>query len=274
MNRIIILINITFFAINCAYSQGINGVLGAESGMLGGCNVLLANAFSVVNNPAAVSDLKKWQAGVFGEKRFGQKELGTSNFSIAVPNKWVDFGSAVSLYGFDKFNQQRFVLSAAKKLAPTFSLGVQINYLNTNIGEYGNAGAWVIGAGVFYQPVSKISVAFMLLNPNQQQLSNKVSDQVPTYARFGLSYKVNEKVNVLAEAEQALEQKTTYRSGIKYHVNKRISFAIGASSQPLLLTFGVSIQTNKLAIDFAAQVHQVLGVIPQFSLRLPIVVKN
>lgn len=274
MKRIIILINITFFAINCAFSQGINGVLGAESGMLGGCNVLLSNAFSVVNNPAALSDLKKWQAGVFGEKRFGQKELGTSNFSIAVPNKWVDFGAAVNLYGFDKFNQQRFVLSAAKKLAPTFSLGVQLNYLNTSIGEYGNSGAWVLGAGVFYQPVSKIRVAFMLFNPNQQQLSNKVSDKVPTYARFGLSYKVNEKVDVLAEVEQALEQKITYRSGIKYHVNKRISFAVGASSQPVLLTFGTSIQAKKLAIDFAAQVHQVLGVIPQFSLRLPIVVQN
>ena len=274
MKRIIILINITFFAINCAFSQGINGVLGAESGMLGGCNVLLSNVFSVVNNPAAVSDLKKWQAGVFGEKRFGQKELGTSNFTIAVTNKWVDFGAAVNLYGFDKFNQQRFVLSAAKKLAPTFSLGVQINYLNTSIGEYGNSGALVLGAGVYYQPVSKMRVAFMLFNPNQQQLGNKVSDKVPTYARFGLSYRVNEKVDVLAEAEQALEQKITFRSGIKYRVNKRITFAVGASSQPVLLTFGSSIQANNLAIDFAAQVHQILGVIPQFSLRLPIVAQN
>ena len=274
MKRIIILINITFFTINFAYSQGINGVFGAESGMLGGCNTLLSNAFSVVNNPAVVSDLKKWQAGVFGEKRFGQKELGTSNFSIAVPNKWVDFGAAVSLYGFDKFNQQRFVLSAAKKLAPTLALGVQLNYLNTSIGEYGNSGAWVLGAGIVYQPISKIKVAFMLFNPNQQQLSNKVSDNVPTYARFGLSYKVNEKVDVLVESEQGLEQKTIFRSGIKYHLNKRIAFGIGASSQPVLITFGATIQANKLAIDLAAQVHQVLGIIPQFSLRLPIAAQN
>jgi hypothetical protein len=274
MKRVIILINITILTINFAYSQGINGVFGAESGMLGGCNALLSNAFSVVNNPAVVSDLKKWQAGVFGEKRFGQKELGTSNFSIAVPNKWVDFGAAVSLFGFDKFNQQRFVLSAAKKLAPTLALGVQLNYLNTSIGEYGNSGAWVLGAGIYYQPISKIKVAFMLFNPNQQQLSNKVSDNVPTYARFGLSYKVNEKVDVLVESEQGLEQKTIFRSGIKYHLNKRIGFGVGASSQPVLLTFGATIQANKLAIDLAAQVHQVLGVIPQFSLRLPIATQN
>jgi hypothetical protein len=274
MKRIIILINITVFTINFAYSQGIIGVFGAESGMLGGCNTLLSNAFSVVNNPAVVSDLKKWQAGVFGEKRFGQKELGTSNFSIAVPNKWVDFGAAVSFYGFDKFNQQRFVLSAAKKLAPTLALGVQLNYLNTSIGEYGNSGAWVLGAGIVYQPISKIKVAFMLFNPNQQQLSNKVSDNVPTYARFGLSYKVNEKVDVLVESEQGLEQKTIFRSGIKYHLNKRIAFGFGASSQPVLLSFGTTIQANKLAIDLAAQVHQVLGIIPQFSLRLPMAAQN
>jgi hypothetical protein len=270
MKRIIILASITFFVLKFAYSQGINGFFGAESGMLGGCNTLLTNSFSVVNNPATISDLKKWQVGVFGEKRFGQKELGTNNFSVAVPNKWVDFGGAVNLHGFDKFNQQRFVLSVSKKLAPTFALGVQVNYLNTNIGEYGNSGAWVLGAGVYYQPVSKIKVAFMLFNPNQQQLSNKVSDKVPTYARLGVSYKVNEKVDVLMETEQALEQKTIFRSGIKYHVNKRIAFGVGASSQPVLVTFGTSIQANKLVIDVAAQVHQILGVIPQFSLRLPI----
>lgn len=274
MRKLIFLIYLTICAHHGAYSQGINGVFGAESGMVGGCNALLSNAFSVVNNPATISDLKKWQAGVFGEKRFGQKELGTSNFSIAVPNKWVDFGAAVNLYGFDKFNQQRFVLAASKKLAPTFSLGVQLNYLNTAVSEYGNAGAWVLGAGVYYQPVSKIKVAFMIFNPNQQQLSNKVSDKVPTYARFGVSYQVNEKVDVLAETEQALEQKTIFRSGIKYHVNKRISFAVGASSQPVLFTFGTTVKTNKVAIDFAAQVHQILGVIPQFSLRLPIATQN
>ena len=112
MRKFLALAYITLCALNSAYSQGINGVIGAESGMVGGCNALLSNAFSVVNNPAAISDLKKWQTGVFGEKRFGQKELGTSNFSIAVPNKWVDFGAAVNLFGFDKFNQQRFVLAA------------------------------------------------------------------------------------------------------------------------------------------------------------------
>ena len=153
-------------------------------------------------------------------------------------------------------------------------MGVQINYLNTAITEYGNAGAWVLGAGVYYQPVSKIKVAFMLFNPNQQQLSNKVSDKIPTYARFGVSYQVNEKVDVLVESEQALEQKTIFRSGIKYHVNKRITFAVGASSQPVLFTFGTTVKTNKVAIDFAAQVHQILGVIPQFSLRLPITTQN
>ncbi len=274
MRKILTLTCITLCVLNNAFSQGINGVMGAESGMVGGCNALLSNAFSVVNNPAAISDLKKWQTGVFGEKRFGQKELGTSNFSIAVPNKWVDFGAAVNLFGFDKFSQQRFLLAASKKLAPTFSLGVQINYLNTAISEYGNAGAWVLGAGVYYQPVSKIKVAFAIFNPNQQQLSNKVSDKVPTYARFGVSYRVNEKVDVLVETEQALEQKTIFRSGIKYHVNKRIAFAVGASSQPVLFTFGTMVQTNKVAIDFAAQVHQILGVIPQFSLRLPIATQN
>lgn len=274
MRKILTLTCITLCVLNNTFSQGINGVVGAESGMVGGCNALLSNAFSVVNNPAAISDLKKWQTGVFGEKRFGQKELGTSNFSVAVPNKWVDVGAAVNLYGFDKFNQQRFVLTASKKLAQTFALGVQLNYLNTTIGEYGNAGAWVLGAGVYYQPVSKIKVAFAIFNPNQQQLSNKVSDKVPTYARLGVSYKVNEKVDVLAETEQALEQKTIFRSGIKYHVNKRIAFAVGASSQPVLFTFGTTVQTNKVAIDFAAQVHQILGVIPQFSLRLPITTQN
>jgi hypothetical protein len=89
-----------------------------------------------------------------------------------------------------------------------------------------------------------------------------------------VSYQVNEKVDVLVESEQALEQKIIFRSGIKYHINKRITFAVGASSQPVLFTFGTTIKTNNVAIDFAAQVHQILGVIPQFSLRLPVATQN
>ncbi|MBP9187586.1 MAG: hypothetical protein KBG11_10855 [Bacteroidia bacterium] len=270
MKKILLALCCTICALNGVFAQGINGVIGAEAGMLGGVNSLLSSAFSVVNNPAAITDLKKWQTGVYGEKRFGQKELGTTNFSVAVPNKWVDFGAAVNIYGFDKFSQQRFIVAASKKLAETFALGVQINYLNTTINEYGNAGAWVLGAGVIYQPIKTIKVAFMVFNPNQQQLSNKVSDKVPTYARFGVKYTVNDKVDVLAEAEQALEQKTIFRAGLKYNINKHVGFAVGASSQPILFSFGATFNTHKVGVDIAAQVHQVLGVIPQFSLRLPI----
>ncbi len=270
MKRFYQLILGLFYAGSLIQAQGIHGVIGADAWMQGGGSTTLSNVYAVLNNPAQMSYLNKWQAGLFSEQRFNRKELTLANFSIAVPNKIIAVGLAVNCFGFQDFNQQRIALSASKKLAETFSLGVQLNYVATNIKEYGNAATLVLGLGVAYHPIKKVQLGLMVFNPSQQQLSANVSDIVPAFARLGVKYQVNDKVYVTGEADQQLDKKVVFRGGLRYEVHKRVAFAIGTASQPTLFTFGTSILAGNVSIDAAATVHQTFGFTPQLGLRAPI----
>lgn len=270
MKKLCICLLITCGILKLVNAQQIHGVVGADVAMLGGACATASGVFSVVNNPAQVTTLNRWQVGIYSSQRFGQKELTLSNISFVMPTKALNIGFAISHYGFSSFNQQRFVLSIGKKLSETVALGVQLNYAQTTIVDYGNAGAFVLGIGVTYKPISKLQLGFMVYNPTQQKMSNLVSDKIPSYARLGINYQVNNKVQVLAETEQPIAQKTLLRAGLRYLINPRFSMGIGLSTQPVCFTFGATVKANKLAIDLAAGVHQILGVLPQVSLRLPL----
>lgn len=274
MKKLCICLLITCGILKLVNAQQIHGVVGADVAMLGGASVTASGVFSVLNNPAQVSSVTQWQGGIYSTQRFGQKELTLSNVSFILPTKAVNFGFGINHYGFSTFNQQRFVVSVGKKLSETVALGVQLNYAQTTIVDYGNAGAIVLGMGITYKPITKLQLGFMVYNPTQQKMSNLVSDKIPSYARLGVNYQVNEKVHVLAETEQQLTQKTILRAGIRYQLNPKFILGMGVSTQPVCFTFGATVKANKLAIDLAAGVHQVLGVLPQVSLRLPIAKLN
>lgn len=274
MKKLCICLLITCGILKLVNAQQIHGVVGADVAMLGGASVTASGVFSVLNNPAQVSSVTQWQGGIYSTQRFGQKELTLSNVSFILPTKAVNFGFGINHYGFSTFNQQRFVVSLGKKLSETVALGVQLNYAQTTIVDYGNAGAFVLGMGITYKPITKLQLGFMVYNPTQKKMSNLVSDKIPSYARLGLNYQVNEKVHVLAETEQQLTQKTILRAGIRYQLNPKFILGMGVSTQPVCFTFGATVKANKLAIDLAAGVHQVLGVLPQVSLRLPIAKLN
>lgn len=274
MNKFCICILVTCGVLKLVNAQQIHGIVGADVAMLGGASVTASSVFSVLNNPAQVASANQWQAGIYSSQRFGQKELTLSNVSFVLPTKAVNFGFGINHYGFSTFNQQRFVVSVSKKLSETVALGIQLNYAQTTIVDYGNAGAFVLGMGITYKPINKLQLGFMVYNPTQQKMSNLVSDKIPSYARLGLNYQVNDKVHVLAETEQQLTQKTILRTGVRYQLNPKFILGVGVSTQPVCFTFGATVKANKLAIDLAAGVHQVLGVLPQVSLRLPIAKLN
>lgn len=255
--------------LNVVNAQVSTAIIGGDAAQLGGISAKQQSAYSAINNPALMPLLAHWQSGVYSEQRFGLKELTLSNISVVMPTKSVHIGAAINYFGFSNYNQQRFVLSAAKKLSESFSLGVQLNYQLTNIVDYGSAGAWVAGAGFMYKPTHQLTVSGFVFNPTQQKLSLAVADKIPSLFRLGVAYQVNDKVDVLAEGEQQLEQKINVRAGLRYQVHPRVGLGIGFNSNPVAVHFGTSIKFNQVMIDAAAGVHQVLGVIPQVGIRFP-----
>jgi len=253
-----------------AGGQGINGPTGAQAWMMGGVSATSADVWSAANNPAAMCWLEKSQLGLYTEQRFMEKNLNLSHISGVWKNKWLHAGGQIHYFGYEVFNQQRLGLSLGKKLSENLALGVQLNYLATNIREYGNSGAWILGMGVLYKPIPKLTTAINFYNINQARYKHSINESVPTIARLGLSYEFSKKVTASIETEQTLNQKTVFRGGLRYQLHESIALAIGAANNPVYYTFGVGLKMRQLKLDMASGFHEVFGFTPHLSLAFPL----
>ncbi len=270
MLRISFIVFISFiFFHSFVYAQP-TSTIGAKSWGLGGASVSDETIFSTQNNPAAITYLQNIQAGIYSENRFMISNLGLHSVSLVIPFRWVHVGILVNHFGYSAFNQQKISLSMAKKLSSTFSLGANISYMRLNIAEQEGAGNVLIETGVYYKPQKNLTVGMLLFNPTQNKYSTNAVDKIPTFARLGLRYELNKKIQLLAESNKTLGEDLINRFGIDYQILPSFALRCGFANNPLYYTFGCSIKYKKTHFDFASSVHEILGLSPHFSMSMPI----
>lgn len=250
--------------------QGVTGPTGGTAWMMGGASAAAEDVWSANNNPGAAGFAKYSQLGLYSEQRFMESNLKLANVSGIWKTKWLSIGSSVNYYGYNVFNQQKLGLSVGRQLSSQISLGIQLNYLATNIQDYGNAGSFVLGASLLFKPVDKLKAGLVLFNLTQSKYAGTLNERIPTIARMGLWYDVSKKVVVQMEADQTLNQKLVLRGGMSYQFHEVISLAIGAANNPVYYTIGTSLKLKKIKVDLASSFHEVLGYTPHLSLVLPV----
>lgn len=251
-------------------AQTVFDPIGAEAWSIGAASVSSQNVFSVFNNPSAISDFKNINAGISSEQRFGESKLSKESIAFVLPTKFINVGLSINHFGYTLFNQQKISLSLAKKLSKQFSLGITFSYFETNISEQNHSGNFLGELGLLYHPFSKWHLGMFIFNPTQSKYTEYSYDRIPTYARFGVSYDISDKVKFVTEAEQILNQKIVLRGGIKYQIHKILSLSLGAATNPVFVTFGTGIKLKNFKVDFAASFHQVLGISPHLSISFPV----
>jgi hypothetical protein len=252
------------------YSQSVTDPIGGEQWMLAGNSAAIANVFGVANNAAAITQINKFQAGLYSQQRFSESHLQTTNLSVVKPTKYFHVGGSIQYFGYSAFNQQRLSFSVAKKLSPIFSLGVQLNYVSTFIQDYGNTGNLALGLGLFVKPLSNLSLGFTVFNPTQAKYGRHTTDVIPSYAKLGMEYTLSEKVRFNMEADQQLNAKLKWRLGMYYQIHEVVHLAMGAATNPSYYTFGTALLFKKVRVDMAISIHQVIGLTPYVALSLPI----
>jgi len=259
-----------FFTPNLSFGQVVFAPVGASQWMLGGTSVAHSDVWSATNNAGAITEVKRTQGGIYSEQRFNESKLRLSNASFILPTKYCHIGASINYFGYQAFNQQKIGLSIAKKLSNIFSLGVQLNYVATNIENYGNAGNVALAGGLLIKPLPSLTLGFSVFNPTQNEYAEFTTERMPSYARLGCAYDVSDKITLHTEADQTLSQSLIFRGGVKYKLHPIIHLAVGASNKPVYYTFGTSIFLKSIQIDLATSFHQVLGVTPHLGLSLPV----
>jgi hypothetical protein len=259
----------TFLIVNVFFcnAQSVTDAVGGQRWMLGGTSAAHVNAWSAANNAGAITEVSSPQIGLYNEQRFGNNNLRLNNISFVSPvKKYLHIGGFVNYFGYQAFNQQKIGMSVAKKLSETLSLGVQANYVATNIEGYGSTGTMAFGVGVMVKPIIGMRIGFTVFNITQQTYPNATPEAIQPYAKLGLAYDVSEKITLHTEADQVLNQDIIIRGGILYKIHPIVQLALGAASKPVYYTGGTSLLIKKLRLDIAVSIHEVLGVTPHIGI--------
>lgn len=249
-----------------AYSGNGNDPIGGRSAGMGYASVSLIDFWSLQNNQAGLGYYEHTTAGIYFENRYLVKELSLKSGGFVMPTKSGTFGLSFNSFGYSLYNESKAGLAYAKKLSERFSAGVQLDYIQTAIGEeYGNKGAVTFEVGLMSKVTDQLTVGAHIYNPIQAKLSDYNNERVPANIRFGASYNFSDKALLAAEVSQETSQKASVKAGLEYHVTEPFYVRAGIASDPSLITFGFGLEMKNFNFDFSSSLHSSLGYSPQVS---------
>jgi hypothetical protein len=275
-SKLIIVTLVLAVTLSTAFAGGENYPIGARSAALGNASVTLSDLWAVHHNQAGLAGLTSPVAGIHYENRFSMQELSLKAAAFALPvpgNGRSVIGLSMVSFGYSAYSDMKVGLAFGKQLGDKYSVGLQLDYLQTSIGnEYGRKGAVAAEAGLQAEVIDNLTMGVHIFNPTRAKLLEyKIQEEIeieriPTIMRFGFDYAFSEKVSVSLETEKDVYFKPIFKGGIEYHPIDILYLRGGLSSDPVYNSFGFGLDINSFRLDFAASKHQVLGYTSQISL--------
>lgn len=267
MKKLLLLFAIALFGYN-GWAGNENYPVGARQAGMANAGLCITDIWAVYHNQANLAGLENMAASVHYENRFMVKQLSMQGAAFALPTKSGVFGVSFSRFGYSQYNESKYGLAFAKAFGENFYAGVQLNYLNTHIGEgYGNKGAFTAELGIRATLAKGFHLGFHAYNVTRSKMADYNNERIPTILRLGLQYDFSERVFLAAEVEKDIDHKPIFKAGAEYHFVKAFYLRAGVATNPYLNTFGLGLEiAEKLRLDVATSIHPVLGISPQGSL--------
>lgn len=215
-----------------------------------------------------MSNFSTIQFGAYTENKFTIKDLNRGGAAIVFPVSSYSVGMGFSRMGNSDLNTSLYGLAVSKKLAPGFSCGIKLNYLNTYMGPLN--GSYInmfFDAGILYTINKEFTGAFYISNPNRVKQSELTDNRLPGSATLALGYKASNKVRIQAEGVNDLDHGFRFRGGVSYQPNNKYIFRMGMCTGVFNGTFGFGYKYHKINLDIASVYDINLGFSTMLSFR-------
>ncbi|MBR9777017.1 MAG: hypothetical protein GYB55_19155 [Cytophagales bacterium] len=253
-------------------SWGQNGMdhfpKGAQSLGLGNASVTLHEPWAIFNNIGALGKGTTDILAVVGyDHRLGLNELTTLAAGITIPTENLGIlGVGVSSFGGELFNQQQIGIGLAKQMGLA-SLGLKINYFQTNIEGFGRSARPVLELGGTAELFPGVFFGAHLYNITRAAISKASLNYLPTIVKTGISYRPSDNLMVNVETEKELSSPAQFKAGIAYSFEEKFWARTGITSQPNNLYFGIGFRPRRFQVDYALSRNYLLGFTHHFSLN-------
>lgn len=261
--KLILLILISFCIITKAFPIQDQEIESGKAAAMAKASVTLTDIWSIYHNQAGLGHLKNISVGAFHQSGF-IKEQNIQGIAFALPTKTGTIGASYSYYGFSQYNEMQVGLAFGRSFSKYFSIGLQLNYLYTQIaGIYGNANSVNFEIGILSQPIDNLFIGAHVYNPSRSKMGE---EEIPTVFNLGVSYLFSEKVLFAIGTEKDLNQDAIFKAGIDYKLIDFVSLQAGISTNPTKYSFGIGFHYERIIAHVGFMNHQTLGYTPSFTL--------
>jgi len=237
---------------------------GARSTGLGNASLIIADSWSIFNNIGALGKLTSSAIVVGYDHRFNLNELTTLSAGTVIHTESFQYGLSISSYGGEHFNQSNIGLGISNQMGIA-SLGLKINYFQTNIEGFGRAASPVIEFGGVAELGPNLFFGAHIYNLTNAKVGGNSEDKIPTVVKSGISYRPMEKLMINIEAEKDILLAAIIKLGIEYNLMDRLWLRSGVNTYPNNLFFGIGFRPRNFVIDYATTQSQFLGNTHHFS---------
>jgi hypothetical protein len=251
-----------------AFAGGEDLPVGARIAGMGNAGITLVDLWSIRHNQAGLAGLEKPMAGLYYQQHWMSSELAMQGLAFAMPLGQGTIAVSGSSFGYSLYREQKFGLAYAMRFGEGLRVGVQMDYLNLQLGEnYGSTSAVTVELGMQAKLTEALWIGAHLYNPNRASLSTEPEDRAPTVLRAGLGYTFNPRVTMTAEAEKDIDMPERFLFGIEYRPVDALFLRTGVSTGPAQAHFGAGVRVKHVDIDLAVVVRSQLGATPMVNLN-------
>jgi len=250
------------------FGAGLWSPAGARQAGLNHCSVALSDFWSIQNNQAGMALIKNLSVGVAYESRYLVSQMGTANLALVYPLKFGNMGVSMSYFGYALYHEMKMGLAYARSFGPHLRAGVQLDYLQTGLGDiYGSRSNVTFELGVQSDVTEHLTFGAYVYNPVRVKFSDYAREKIPAVFRFGFAYHFSDKLLTTAEVEKNTDyQSLILRGGIEYRYKKQFFFRVGFGTSRDIFSFGFGWHKKHMQFDIGTTMHQTLGFSPQTSL--------
>lgn len=244
---------------------GIYTVYGSRAGGLAYNSVTLHDIWAAHNNQAGLAFMQKPAAGLYYANKFLLKETGLKAISFVYPVNSGAIGVAYSNFGYSLYNENKLALTFGRKFGDSFAAGIALDYFFTSIGDnYENIHVITAEIGALFKVSDAVEIGIHIFHPVPVDIINNTATSLASRYTCGLKFEF-EPMTLYAETEKHFNSPLIFRTGLEYHYKNIAYGRIGIQTWPVELAFGFGFRMQKLQVDIAASMHQVLGFSPQLS---------
>lgn len=242
--------------------------IGSRSAGMGHSSVAITDFWGVMNNQAGIALFNKPIIGIYYENRFLLNQLSTKSVAGIWPSKYGVIGASYNHFGYKLYNNQKIGLAYARAFSNKLRVGIQLDYLQTTIGNnYGSKGNVTFEIGIQSDISNQITVGAWVFNPIMVRLAEYDNEKLPAVFRLGFVWHISDVFLATIETEKNTTiVPITFRGGLEYEIKSRFFFRTGFSTNKEIFSFGFGLYIKQLTFNISAVMHESLGFSLQSSL--------